>query len=92
MKQKLLLTIKKAVDAVNKMKISYSKNSRPPYINFRIRKLIYLFFMDNQVEMYSMNQKEKSIFVSEKIEQILCDNFWVKDKRKTEHAQLKKTA
>lgn len=67
---------------INNLENGAKKRHGTPYINFRMRKMIYKFIMENQVEMYSMTAEEKSRYISERIEGIVTDNFWVKDKRK----------
>lgn len=63
--------------------VSINKNKRKTnYINFRMRKLIYNFILESSVQMYSMTLEEKSRFISEKIESLVCENYWIKDKKK----------
>lgn len=69
--------------AEDNMNISYSKPSqKKPYINFRMRKFIHNFILENSEIMFSMTAQEKAKFISEKIESLIVENYWIKDKRK----------
>ena len=58
------------------MNISYLKRNRPPYINFRMRKLIYNSIFEK------CNDKELAQKIANECEKIVTSNFWVKDMRK----------
>lgn len=60
---------------------------RKQYINFRMRKLIYNFILEN-----SNVQPEEAKKLSENIEQKIVDNYWIKDKRKDINNEIKKAA
>lgn len=66
-----------------KMEITYSKRReqrRPPYINFRMRKLICEFINENANEIYSLNENERAQYIANNIETIVSQNFWIKRK------------
>lgn len=75
------------------MNISYRKPAKQPYINFRMRKLINAFMIDNQSEMQQMDVHERAQFIANGVETIVCENYWIRDKRKDEQqTHIKKVA
>ena len=69
--------------------VKYSRMNTVPirrihkqYINFHLRKLINRFIMEQAEVMVNMDVYERAKFVAEGIEQIVCTNYWIKDKRR----------
>lgn len=70
------------------MEITYSKQrerKKQPYINFRMRKLIFNFMFEK------CGDRELAQSIADKAEAIVSENFWVKDKRGV-NVQIKKVA
>lgn len=70
------------------IQVSYSRQEkkRPPYINFRMRKLIYNMIFERTQDA------EISQYIADNTEQIVSENFWIKDKRGVNMQQVKKVA
>lgn len=74
------------------MHVSYSKKTKPPYINFRMRKLINALMLENAEKMVNMDVRERSQFIADEVEKLVCENYWIKDKRGVNKQELKKIA
>lgn len=67
------------------MEISYSKHREKKekhYINFRIRNIVKKFCIANAEKMKGMDEVQRAIFISEGTEELICMEFWVKQKQK----------
>jgi len=65
---------------------------RKQYINFRMRKLIAAFVLENAEVLLVMDARERAQFIAEGIETIVCEHYFIKDKRRIQMLNQSKAA